>query len=92
MRAFSHFNFETLIALTTIVSIPKGPMATIILSAQPVDTLKNCFVAWSPKSARSGARSLTKLVAKSSAPKEVAVAAGAAVVVVVAILISASES
>jgi len=90
MSAFSHFNFETLIALTTIVKIPKGPMATITLSAQPIDRLKNCFVAWSPKSARSGARSLTKLVAKSSAPKE-AVAAGAAVVVVVAILTTAAK-
>jgi hypothetical protein len=56
MSAFSHFDLKTLIALTTIVSIPKGPMAAIILLAYPNDRLKNCFVAWSPKSAKSGAR------------------------------------
>jgi hypothetical protein len=80
---------DTLIALTTIVKIPKGAIATIMLSAQDVERLRNCFVAWSPKRARSGVKSLKKLFAKSSAADEladeVAVAVDATITVVVAI-------
>lgn len=42
-------------ALTTMVMIPIGPVASKMLSAHPIDRDTNCFVACSPKRVIRGA-------------------------------------
>lgn len=47
--ALSHRYPAIRMALTTIVMIPIGAAARMILSAHPIDRERNCFVACSPK-------------------------------------------
>ena len=53
MMALSHGGPPTLMALTIAVMMPKGAIANMILSAQPIDWLMNCMVTRSPKRASS---------------------------------------
>lgn len=48
------------------VITPSGAIAKSMLSAHPMDSLKNCFATCSPNNARIGARSLKRLFARSS--------------------------
>lgn len=66
MRAFSLFPPPTRMALTMVVMIPSGPIARRTLSAQLMLILRNCLVTCSPKRVSSGARSLKRLLEKSS--------------------------
>ncbi len=49
--------------------MPRGPIARRMLSAHPSDMLRNCFVTCSPKSVKRGARSVPRLLRKSSPSK-----------------------
>lgn len=51
------------------VRIPTGAMPKSKLSAHPKERLRNCLVICSPKSARSGARSVNRLLEKLSPGK-----------------------
>jgi hypothetical protein len=53
MMVLSHEGPPTLMALTIAVMMPKGAIASTILSAQPIDWLMNCMVTRSPKRASS---------------------------------------
>ena len=65
----SHFGRPlTRIAPTIAVIIPNGAMAKIILSVQPIESAMNCFATFSPNKARSGAKSVAKLLLNSSPP------------------------
>jgi hypothetical protein len=66
-------------AETTTVKIPSGPTPRRTWSAQPTDMLINCFVTCSPNNVSRGARSETRLFAKSSPSKAVAEAGTALV-------------
>ena len=66
IKAFNHRVPDTRIALTTIVMIPIGPAARTMLSGQPSDNERNCFVGRSPKSTRMKPRSEKRLFAKLS--------------------------
>lgn len=61
--------------LTITVMIPRGPMASSILSAHPMDKLRNCLVTCSPNRVSKGARSLKRLFENSSPANSVLVGA-----------------
>lgn len=84
MTALRVLNPPTRIAITTIVTIPIGPEATNKVSAQPVEMLKNCFMACSPKSVNRGKTAVPTLLNRSvkSLTGWAAAGMGAAVVVV----------
>lgn len=56
----------TLMAVTTMVMMPRGPIAKRTLSAQPMEMLKNCLVTCSPNNVNNGAKSLTRFLENSS--------------------------
>ena len=66
MIALRDFEPATRMVLTTIVKRPIGPNPSSKLSAQPIDMLRNRFVICSPKRAKSGARSVKRLLEKLS--------------------------
>ena len=72
-------------ALTMIVIIPMGPVASKTLSAHPMDMDRNCFVTCSPKRVRSGANAEPIVVIKSDKSSGFVVAVGEGVEVVVVI-------
>jgi hypothetical protein len=51
MMALSHVGPPTRMALTIAVMMPRGAIAKMTLSAQPIDWLMNCMVTRSPNSA-----------------------------------------
>ena len=63
-------------ALTTMVMIPIGPIASKMLSAHPMDIDRNCFVACSPKRVRSGPTPVPMVLIKSVQSLADAVGAG----------------
>ena len=51
-------------ALTAIVMIPMGPVASKKLAAHPIDMEKNCFVGCSPKRVRIGPTAVATVLMK----------------------------
>lgn len=65
MIALNGLDPPTRIADTIMVMIPIGPDASNKWSAHPVDLDKNCFVASSPKSVKSGKTAVPTLLKRS---------------------------